>query len=82
MSLVLYLIPLLGLVFPRSKKICAIQIAAISLFYGGYVGNIDIDNYIWQYNNDYMTDWGFSNYIHMCPFFFIKWECHLVYIIY
>lgn len=72
MSLVLYLIPLLGLVFPRSKKICAIQIAAISLFYGGYVGNIDIDNYIWQYNNDYMTDWGGQQLYSYVSIFFHK----------
>lgn len=54
------------------KKICAIQIAAISLFYGGYVGNIDIDNYIWQYNNDYMTDWGVQQLYSYVSIFFHK----------
>lgn len=72
MSLVLYLIPLLGLVFPRSKKICVMQIAAISLFYGGYIGNIDLDNYIWQYNNDYMTDWKVQRLYSYVSIFFHK----------
>lgn len=53
---ILFLITLLGLLFPKNKAITWIEIIAISLFYGGYNGTTDLTNYIWQYENNWMTD--------------------------
>lgn len=53
---ILFLITLLGLLVPKSKILACIEIIAMSLFYGGYNGTIDLPNYIWQYENDWMID--------------------------
>lgn len=53
---ILFLITLLGLLFPKNKAIAWIEIIAMSLFYGGYNGTIDLTNYIWQYENKWVTD--------------------------
>lgn len=53
---VLFLMTLLGLLFPKNKALTWIEIIAISLFYGGYNGTTDLTNYIWQYENNWMTD--------------------------
>lgn len=56
----LYIISLIGFFFPRSKKAFWMEAISMTLFYGGYHGGIDLDNYIWQYENEWMTDWGFQ----------------------
>ena len=53
---ILFLITLLGLLFPKNKTFACIEIIAMSLFYGGYNGIIDLGNYVWQYENNWMTD--------------------------
>lgn len=53
---ILFLITLLGLLFPKNKAVAWVEIIAISLFYGGYNGTTDLPNYIWQYENNWMTD--------------------------
>lgn len=56
MITVIFILTLLGLLFPKSRLIAWIEIIAMSLFYGGYNGHIDLNNYIWQYQNNWITD--------------------------
>lgn len=55
MSYLFYAVFLLGFLFPRSKKVLFMELAAAVLLFGGYCGNLDLNNYRWQYNTDFVT---------------------------
>ena len=78
----LFLITLLGVLFPANRVIAWIVIIAMSLFYGGYNGTIDLPNYIWQYENEWKPDFSLQMLYSFLSVYFhnsgISFECYHV----
>ena len=78
----LFLITLLGLLFPENKVAAWMVIVAMTLFYGGYNGTTDLPNYIWQYENEWAPDFMFQKLFSSISVYFhnfgVSFECYHV----
>lgn len=73
MTILIYLLTLLGLVFRKNKAVLWIEILAMTLLYGGYNGTKDLDNYKWQYLNHSISNEVFQKLYSDMGTWFYKW---------